>query len=121
MGRWRQWAAGSSGLVVHDLVRTEQEVATVTKVLIYVGAASVVGAGLMVLGFVISSDISKLGKGAVLALCLAAAAFSVFTIAAHQAGLTSKARKYRRLGVLCWCVGAAALVSLVVAAFTGHL
>ncbi len=98
-----------------------RQVATVTRLLIYVGAAGVVGAALVVLGVVMSSDISNLGKGAVLVLCLAAAAFTVFTIAAHQAGLTSSARKYRRIAMLCWCVGAAALAFLVGAAFTEHL
>jgi NADH:ubiquinone oxidoreductase subunit 6 (subunit J) len=92
-----------------------------TTLFIYVGGAGVLGAALVVLGLVISSDISILGKGAVLVLCLAVAAFTGFTVAAYQTGHTSSPRNYRRPAMICWCLGAAAIAFLIAAALMGLL
>ena len=92
-----------------------------TKLLIYVGGAGVMGAALVVLGLVVPSDISVLGKGAVLVLCLAAVAFTVFTIAAYQTGQTRRPRNYRRLAMISSCLGATAMAFLTAAAFMGLL
>jgi len=92
-----------------------------TRLFLYAGGAVVVGAGLVVFGLVLSSDISILGKGAVLGLCIAVAGFAAFTIATHQVAPTAGARNYQRLALMCWCLGAAAMTCLIIAAFMGFL
>jgi hypothetical protein len=90
------------------------EIGKMTIVLIYAGAVGVVVAALVVVGLVISSGMSILGKCAVLVLCLAVAGFVGFTIAARHAmharissaNQPRSAASHRRLAMLCWGVGA---------------
>ena len=90
-----------------------------TKLLIYVGASIVACAALLVLGFVLSSDVSSVAKIAVLVLCLSVAAFVIFGLAAYRTTIPASSRTYRRLALVCWCLGAAAIALFAAAAFNG--
>jgi hypothetical protein len=84
------------------------------KCMIYAGSGLVVGGAALMACLVMPSNLSAVAKTAVALLALSVSAFAVLTAAAIQAQ-PAKAVRYRQLALVCWGIGATALLAAALA------